>query len=197
MPVFGGKPTCPYCKRVLETAPTRKTRCAHCARYILVRAGRLVTEDEATTTDWLARAGHLGVSRRDFDRHREELSKKFGTHATVNDTIWRILNVLIGRAGDAATLRFVYSEMAALAATEGKDPKPYLAEGLKLELEEHRRQGVTSVRVRSCNDNFVCAACQVLYDKTWRIEAALSEMPIPALCEAPSGCRCGYSPAMR
>lgn len=197
MPILGGKPTCPYCKRVLDTAPPRKKRCPHCGRYIVVRAGRLVTEDEAAITDWLSRVTDFGVSRRDFDRHREELSKQFGASASVNDTMWRMLNVLIGRAGDAATLRSVYLEMAALAAREGKDPKPYLAEGLKLELEEHRRQGVTTVRVRNCNDNFVCPACQALYDKTWRIEAALSEMPIPTLCEAPSGCRCGYSPAMR
>lgn len=197
MPIFGGKPTCPYCKQALESAPTRKTRCPHCGRHILVRAGRLVTEDEASTTDWLARVAHLGVSRRDFDRHREELSKQFGTSASVNDTIWRILNVLTATASDAATLRSVYLEMAALAAREGKDPKPYLAQGFKLELEEYRRQGVRTVRVRDCNDNFVCPACRGLHDKTWRIEAALSEMPIPTLCEARSGCRCGYSPAVR
>jgi hypothetical protein len=195
MPI-GGKLTCPYCKGVLESAPTRKTRCAHCGRYILVRAGRLVTEDEATTADWLARVAHLGVSRRDFDRHREELTKKFGTHATVNDTIWRILNVLIGRARDVGTLRSVYWEMGALAAREGKDPKPYLAEAMKLELEEHRRQGVTTVRVVNCgkrgDDPHTCPACKALYGKRMTIDEAVSQMPVPSVCQQQSGCRCSY-----
>ena len=83
---------------------------------------------------WLDRLNRLGVTRTDFNHHREELSRQFGFTASVNDTVWRILNTLVIKyARDSHLLEQIYREMAALVSQEGKDPSPYLeqAEGVR------------------------------------------------------------------
>jgi len=114
---------------VLQAKPTRKQECPHCNKFILVRNGELVTEEQATIIDWLIRLESFGVTQRDFDKHRDELSKQFGLQASVNDTLWRILNKLVvDYARSPAALEQVYREMAGLVSSEGKDPTQYLVE---------------------------------------------------------------------
>jgi len=85
-------------------------------------------EDEATITEWLTYLKPLKISRRDFDRERTRLSQLAGRQAMVNDTIWGLLNAAVSRfAGDGRRLWICYSEMAELAASELKDPNPYLS----------------------------------------------------------------------
>lgn len=103
--------------------------CPHCGNAILVRADRLVTEEDALIFDWLLRLERFGISRDGFDQTRRQLSEEFGRLAGVNDTVWRVLNVLVAKhAGDAVILEGVYGEMANLVSGEGKDPTPYLLE---------------------------------------------------------------------
>ncbi|HKZ51257.1 MAG TPA: hypothetical protein VJ256_05805 [Dehalococcoidia bacterium] len=175
----------------MEEPPKRKKKCPHCGHYILVRGGKAVTEDEAFIMDWLVRLEPFGVSRRDFDRNRQELSRQFGAEAGIEDTVWRILNGLVAHGYS------VYWEMAHLARQEGKDPKPYLSEASRLQLTECKRDGLATVRVQTCNDDFVCPACKALYHKKFTVADALSQMPIPTLCQAKAGCRCWYSPEVR
>ena len=130
---FNRKPKCPNCGLELQTKPIRKEKCPHCGGYILVRHGELVTEEQAKIMDWLVRLEVFGITRKDFDRQRDALSKQFGTRASVNDTIWRILNNLSLRtARNSALLEQVYREMASLASSEGKDPTQYLIEAEKV-----------------------------------------------------------------
>lgn len=132
MRLFRKKPKCPTCGKRLQTKPKRKQKCPHCGSLILVRAGQLVTEDEARTSDWLARLEPFGVSRRDFEKEQVKLTKQFGEPAGVNDTVWRILNSFVMKfAEDPGTLERVYRQMASLVAKEGKDPTPYLLEAEK------------------------------------------------------------------
>jgi len=98
-----------------------------------VRNGQLVTEEQATILDWLGALESFGISRKDFDEHRSKLSKNFGFQASVNDTIWRILNNLIMTyARNEAALEQIYREMAKLVSSEGKDPTQYLVEAEKV-----------------------------------------------------------------
>jgi len=132
MRLFQRKPKCPTCGNTLQTKPRRKQKCPHCGNLILVRAGQLVTEEEALISDWLIRLEGFGVSRKDFDKTQKQLSKQFGKPAGVNDTVWRVLNELVAKyARDAATLEQIYREMASLVSREGKDPTPYLLEAEK------------------------------------------------------------------
>jgi len=77
--------------------------------------------------NWLDRLSGFDVTRTDFNRHREELSRQFGSPASVNDTVWRILNSLVIKyVRDHYRLEHIYREMAALTSQEGKDPTQYL-----------------------------------------------------------------------
>ena len=77
--------------------------------------------------EWLIYLKPLGVSRSDFARHHQDLSRLAGREAPINDTVWRILNSLVTKcAQDPRKLFIIYSEMAELVASEWKDPTPYL-----------------------------------------------------------------------
>lgn len=142
MQLFQRKPKCPNCDMALQIKPTRKQECPHCGKFILVRNGEPVTAEQAAIMDWLVRLESLGVTRKDFDKQRNELSKQFGTQASVNDTLWRILNKLILNFARSNThLEQVYREMASLVSSEGKDPTQYLVEAEKV---RRRHQGMSA-----------------------------------------------------
>lgn len=132
MRLFETKPKCPYCNATLPAKPTRKQKCPNCAQPILVRQGELVTEERAEIIDWLARLETFGITQRDLDRQRSQLTRQFGTQASVHDTFWRILNNLILQyASDNAHLEAVYQQMADLLSSEGEDPTRFLVEAEK------------------------------------------------------------------
>ena len=123
---------CPTCGLALDTDPTRRQECPHCGSSILVRNGELVTEEQATIADWLSRLQGFGVTRNDLEEHRKELSKRFGMQASVNDTVWRILDRLArDHASNNAALETIYRWMSTLVSSEGKDPTMYLVEAEK------------------------------------------------------------------
>jgi hypothetical protein len=188
------EPKCPYCDALLEKKPARKKKCPHCSNYIFVRKGRLLTESQKIVEEWLDRLGAFGITRQAFDQHRERLAKQFGFRPSVNDTVWRVLNSLVAGTTDHSQAKLIYCEMARLVRGEGKDPKPYLAEAAKQELLDLKESGVISqVRVNTVNDRFVCSKCRALAEKTFTIDQALHDMPIPNACENEDGCRCWYS----
>jgi predicted RNA-binding Zn-ribbon protein involved in translation (DUF1610 family) len=193
MPLFQKKPECPYCGKTLDVKPTRKKKCPHCGRPIFVRQGNLRTQEQAETDDWLKRLEYLGVTRKDFDRHQQELAKQFGLKPVVNDTVWRILNSRIASTRSHQDLRLIYQEMAHLVETEGKDSKPYNVEARKHELLEIREGGFWNrATIQTANDDLVCPACRKLAKKTCSIDEALQTLPIPNLCQSERGCRCSY-----
>jgi hypothetical protein len=131
--LFQRKPKCPNCNSALQAKPTRKQECPHCNNVIFVRNGELVSEEQATILDWLGILENFGINRKDFDEQRSELSKQFGIHASVNDTLWRIFNnLIITYASDTVALEQIYREMAKLVSNEGKDPTQYLVEAEKV-----------------------------------------------------------------
>lgn len=190
---------CPYCKVEFEVKPSRKKKCSICGNYIYVRKGKLVTEENAHIIDWLQRLEGAGltVSRKQFDEERQNLTKRFGKLASINDTCWGILNRLVTQQKDRKSRAGIYRLMADVVITENKDPKPYLAEAITQELLEYKESGVVSeVVVYTVNDNHVCNSCRLLSGKRFTIDDALSKMPIPHLCEKIDGCRCWYGPVI-
>jgi len=146
---FKKKPKCPNCNFTLADKPVRKQKCPQCDNYISVRNGELVTEEEANILDWLLRLEHFGISRRDFDKHRKELSQQFGQLASVNDTVWRIFNHLIEiNYNDFVAQEQIYREMAALVSSEGKDPSEYLVQAEKVKEKRHQRKRQSKPRKR-------------------------------------------------
>jgi hypothetical protein len=133
MGLFQKKPKCPNCNSVLQARPTRKQECPYCNKFIFVRNGELVREEQAVIQDWLGILDHFGITQKDFDEQRSELSKKFGVQASVNDTLWRIFNnLIITYASNEVVLEQIYRAMAKLVSSEGKDPTKYLVEAEKV-----------------------------------------------------------------
>jgi len=127
------KAECPNCYKSLDTKPIRNQDCPHCGKPILIRNGELLTEEDSKIEDWLLRLEGLGVTRNDFDNNRDQLSKKFGKQASINDTIWSILNQLIMKYGkNLNMLEQIYREMASMVSSEGRDPTQYLMEAEKV-----------------------------------------------------------------
>lgn len=132
MKFFQRKSKCPYCGMVLQAKPTQKQECPTCHKNIIVRNGELVTEEQATIKEWLERLAGFGIDQREFNYCRDDLSREFSSQASVNDTVWRILNNLVLiHAGNNKSLELIYGEMSRLVSSEGKDPTKYLIEAEK------------------------------------------------------------------
>lgn len=143
---------CPNCFEVLLTKPKRKQECPHCKKFIFVRKGELVTEDESMIIDWLDFFEEFEISRRlglvEFEdaqiirqnsrlriyETREKLRDKLGYQPTIPETIWEILNeFLMKYRGDDYALEQIHSAMARWAIIEVKDPTQYVLEAERLQ----------------------------------------------------------------
>jgi hypothetical protein len=190
--VFRSKPTCPYCNFEFEKKLTRTKKCPYCENYIYVRKGELLTKEDLNIAIWLSQLEQYGITRKEYDRHNKDLSKQFGSHASVNDTVWRILNSLITKEKDHSILMIIYLKMADLAVEEGKNPKSYLTKATKQQLLKHKtNRYIKKVKVTTENDDLVCKECRALKNKVFTIDEALSKMPIPNVCQN-IFCRCRY-----
>jgi len=196
MQPFMKKIECPYCKQQLDKAPARKTKCPHCGNQIFVRKRELVTEEEAQVLDWVSRLEDYGLTEQKFEKIRNELSKRFKTKATVNDTIWSFFNSWINAHPISERTKNVYYEMARLVSMEGRDSKPLIEAALKSQLTYFKSQGVKQVWVSNYgmrnDDSNTCPECVKLHGKRFQIDDALTKMPIPRGCTDDS-CRCEYT----
>jgi len=206
--------TCPYCSITLESVPKRKKKCPSCGKFIFVRGGKPVTEDEARIQDNLWHLQWFRLTRLDFDKCRAELSGEFGVIASVNDTVWRLLNTQVAMSNRADVLEQAYKEMARIATEEGKDPQPYLDEANRMtkvrinqgtheafthEMAEMQSRSndayymkyVKGIGIRTCNDDHVCPACREIASRIWPIDQ-VPELPYEK-CTSKTGCRCGIS----
>jgi glycosyltransferase involved in cell wall biosynthesis len=124
---------CPYCNKDLVEPITKKKACPFCGRDIYVRSGKLVTEDESFTIDWVEKLNLvLGINRKEFEKIRADLSSKFGLQTPARDVVWTILNKSPKNAQ-------IYSLMADLLAEEDKDPTDLLIEVAKEEKKLSRK----------------------------------------------------------
>lgn len=169
MGLFKSRPKCPNCDAALQSLPSRKQECPHCGRLILVRQGDLVTEEQAQIMDWMTRLEVLGVSSRDFQTHHRNLSKQFGHSASINDTVWRILNSLVVQyANDKSALEHIYREMAAVVSSEGKDPTQYLEQAESVRVGRRDSANVEVKRIFLGHD-------ELAYTRKLRAEGKLDE----------------------
>ena len=183
---------CPNCNYKLKEVPTRKKKCPTCGKYIFVRSGELLTENQATIKDWIKRLENLGLTEKEYKLHSATLAKQFGQTPLINDVIWRFFNLQLTKSKSYFNSKIIYLEMARLLSKEGKDPNRYLAEAAKMELLELKKSWVLKVTIYTCNDNFVCSVCRKLENQVFTIANALEKMPIPYTCQNKDGCRCTW-----
>ena len=204
MGLFSKKPKCPYCDSELDIKPTRKKKCPNCSEYIFVWKGDIYTEkqvkDLKLKNKWLRMLERYGATEAMFSQVRKNLSKRFGFEASVNDTIWGIMNTLIGKQKDLFDMEHLYLLMADFVEEEGKDPKQYVNQAMKVKEQNVKREvleikkdiGPISmvITVNTCNDGIVCKACEKISRNKYTIDDFLRKMPIPNECTNPRGCRC-------
>ncbi len=93
---------CPYCSRLLQRKPTKKTKCPQCGKVIYVRTRPqdqlkvLVTEQQADLLEeqWSIIKGRHGeylAQKRKIETERVRLTKLFGTAPSENDVKWGLL----------------------------------------------------------------------------------------------------------
>lgn len=185
---FSKKTKCPYCFKVIDYEFTRSGKCPHCGQKIILKQGEMITLEELSILESLSK---YQIDKGLFLKERKQLSRKFGSKASINDTIWSILNKGTSN-GNNFEIGISYFNMARLAAEEGKDTKPYTREENKFRLLEIKSYGfVSKVIIRNANDDNMCEACKKLGGKIMTIEYALENMPIPNLCTNDI-CRCWY-----
>lgn len=95
---------CPYCKKVLEKIPTRKSKCPFCSNYIysrtrpLDRQKVLVTEDQRDEIEnqwsqyYETKEKAELMENPEFVSAKRDLTKQFGKEPEINDVKWRIFN---------------------------------------------------------------------------------------------------------
>lgn len=196
--------TCPNCGAELENISdwkNGKIDCPHCEGVIVVRTGKLFAEDEANVRDGLEsvnrRLFDYEITREEFNQIREELSKEFGLIASVNDTLWRILNSINTPDKSYQDRKFIYMAMDDILRGEGKSSNEILAKVCEMELlgnkELSENLGINLVvKSKTVNDSYVCDECKKLSEETFTIDEALETMPIPHRCTN-DVCRCYWT----
>jgi hypothetical protein len=195
---------CPSCGVALDRAPKRRSQCVHCSQPILVRKGRLSTEDEARAIDVCSR---LALPLERLWEARGLLSQKWGRRASAADAAWRVLNEVIVETPDFHGRGMVYFHMARFLWEEGRDHlqvarqcrqmrpadwKQAEERGL-LDLKRARIE-ITTAREASC------PVCRALEGTQFTYEEAVERNQIPvAECTHEAGpgrirgwCRCDY-----
>ena len=199
------EPVCPYCRKVLDRKPQRKTKCPSCNKDIYVRSkqkifsSNLLNKEDVIAVDWLKNLENFGIKDDDFINKRSELSKKFGKEAKSTDVIWGLFNELILETKDLHSLKMIYYEMALFLNKEGKDCFTVLQQSAKMELMKFKQEAfIKKVGVLTAGEDS-CEACRRLENKVFTIEEALEKMPIPCkecthkLYDEKRGfCRCCY-----
>src|ERR1035438_5321284 len=109
---------CPYCGAPLSRAPKRLTACPSCGKPILVRKGRLCTDEEGRAFDWCAR---LRIDEAEFQLARERLSAQYGRAASIGDTMWRLMHKVLEAAPSSLGRKMIYFQMARFLWEEKKD----------------------------------------------------------------------------
>lgn len=192
--------TCPNCGSKLEKIPkwkNGKVDCPHCGDVIVVRSGKLFAEDEAKVRDWLESVNRtlfdFEISREKFNSIRQGLSKKFGLKASVNDTLWRILNSVNTPDKSYQSRKFIYLAMKGILRKEGKKTHEIMVQAHRMDLLDAKENTPNLVAIiLTCNDDYVCDECKKLSTMTFTIDEALETMPIPYSCTT-ENCRCGYA----
>lgn len=148
---------------------------------------------------WMSNLKQYGISEKDFDIRKNELSKTYGFEANDRDVIWSIFNELVTKIKELHKLKMIYFQMALFLHGEGKEFFTILQQSAKMELMQIKQEGRRKrVKISTAGERS-CEACQRLKDKIFTIDEALEKMPIPNKdCKHQSGngkpgwCRCSY-----
>ncbi|MDZ7799032.1 MAG: hypothetical protein U5L76_05560 [Patescibacteria group bacterium] len=118
-----------------------------------------------------------GISKKDFEKERVSLSKKFNKPAEDNDVLWSIYNKIVSQSNNLRKLHGVYYEMALFLNKEGKDCTKISQQSQKMYLLSLKESGV--VKGVEILADIGCKECKKLHGNKYTLDEALEKMPIP------------------
>jgi hypothetical protein len=170
---------CPYCQKALENKPTRKIKCPHCEKFIYVRHGGLVTEEQKVKHDDL---DLFRFTEDEYGTMQSKLQQKFGAIPSHSDIIWGIANHKIPKLlGQRAysDLSDLYLTMAKHLHSRGKDFLEVLRSSYKMHLQYFLEGGGTEQKVKIWTCGAESLTCRLYSGKILSIKEAIAFMPIP------------------
>jgi hypothetical protein len=216
--------TCPSCNGELKKFPARKTKCPHCGNFIYVKRApsesekHLVTEAQAAGIEalWDARADEqeaeefcrlYRIDARRYEQVRNTLSKSTEPASLRWSTEYFLAREQAATETDLHVRKMLYSHLARLCEQKKlyRDRRDFTAKMHESELRGFMESmgSVIGVRVKPGKAD-ICAACQANSGKTYTLEQALAEQPLPcAGCACgetghePGRCKCYYSTILR
>jgi hypothetical protein len=174
--------TCPYCNVDLTHTPKRRTACPSCHRPILVRKGKLCTEEEARALDYCS---PLGIEPLELYRTREELSAEFGRRAGYGDTAWRLMHSKLEKTRDWNERSGIYWHMSRFLWDEKKDYLHVRQQAVRMTLESYKkdvREGLldpSEWRFTIISDETSCPECRQLHNQLFTFEEFAQTLPLP------------------
>lgn len=174
----------------------------------------LVTEGEAKEIDnlwhkryekgkWMDDLQQYGIGEKDYEKQRAKLAKDWRREPNQRDVFWSIFNTLVVNRRDLQERASIYYSMALFLNEEGKDFSGVLEEHHRTVLRDLKQRGTAEVIISSSvNEIMGCDACKEQNGKTYQIDDALREMPLPCKnCSFVMGgksgfCRCYYQPVL-
>lgn len=195
---------CPYCGAVLSRTPKRRTACPSCGKPILVRKGRLCTDEEGRAIDWCSR---LQIDEAEFQRTREKLFAESGRAASCGDITWCLMHKVLETAPSWHERKMICFHMARFLWEEKKDCLEVRRQAVRMELADWKAKAdmglfdLNRVRVKVITAGPAsCPECRRLDGCLFTYEEAESAMPLPvAVCtrektedRSRGWCRCEY-----
>lgn len=199
--IFSNKQICPYCNNIIQEEIKRKSKCANCDKFIFVRAGRLLSKNDAAIFDWIKKLEIYEPHVKNLFEKEKELSKlKYGKIILVRDIIWRVILKLINSAmknSDFHKLFLLYTEAGLFSEEEGKmkNAKQNYQLATKMLITEFlQNKGIKSVRIVTAADSEMCDKCGKLDGEIIDIKKAYLNPPVPILKCKNKRCRCTLFP---
>jgi hypothetical protein len=194
------EPECPHCKFLFDEMPKRKRKCPQCKEDIYVKKEndksffRLVDEKEASKIDdyntYLRREAKVknilseyGITENEFNKSKIEWNTKFTNETKLRDFLWGMYNKALSKnSNNLQALKMIYLHSAHFLNEEGRDTQPSLKEMKKVELQQISLNGQSinkKLKAEIAGDKN-CDYGKKINGKTYSLEKALSEMPIPS-----------------
>jgi ribosomal protein S27AE len=218
--MFKSKPKCPYCGAVLTDPPKTKKKCPACGNTVFFKVDPytnkeyFLTEDNSVQINLLKERYRIeeaffnifneyGLTEKLFIKRRQNYIKKAKNNYSAFAFVTSIFNELslnFAKKNNYSQLNSLYYQMARFLADYNEEFFFYLQESAKMNLYSFKQiekdsglKHKVNIMAAVGSKNSSCAKCAKQNGKSYTIDEALEEMPIPVKDCENGFCRCLYT----
>lgn len=218
--MFKSKPKCPYCKEVLIDPPKTKKKCSNCGNTVFFKVDPYtnkeyyLTEDESIQINLLKerfrieesfynKFSEFGINEKLFEKRREKYIKMAKNNYSAFSFVTSIFNELslqFAKKNNFSELSSLYFSMAWFLFDHNEKYFFYLQESIKMNLYHYKQiekdtgfKYKVNIMAAVGSKNSACDKCAKQNGKSFTIDEALQEMPIPVKDCENDFCRCTYT----